>query len=400
MILTILLWGLALPVSGLFLIFCAEACCGQFRTRRPTANLPALILPASVATTILMPAHNEASGITATLCALRATLEPHVHILVVADNCSDDTASVARAAGATVIERHNPELRGKGYALAFGRDHLRSAPPEVVMVLDADCLPQAHCVATLAQAVMQSGRPAQATNLIIPDRSASALVQISSFAFLVKNFVRQRGLARLGPGAVLTGTGMAFPWVIFAAAPLATGDIVEDLALGVTLARQGIRPLFVENAKVLSAAASDQAMTAQRSRWEHGFIATARQQALPLIAQGLTGLRWPLVWLGLHLLVPPLALLFMIGGLALGLLAGGVAFGGTALPLFALISVMIAAVGLTLVSWVRFGQDTLSARTLISLPLYILWKIPVYLRLALGGKQDWSRTRRPGEPLP
>jgi cellulose synthase/poly-beta-1,6-N-acetylglucosamine synthase-like glycosyltransferase len=395
MILTILLWGLALPVSTLFVIFCAEAWCGQFRTRLLTP-----LLPTSVTTTILMPAHNEASGIAATLSALRATLEPDIQILVVADNCSDDTASVARATGATVIERHNPDFRGKGYALAFGRDHLRSAPPDVVMVLDADCLPQGDCACTLISAAFQSGRPVQATNLIIPDRSASALVQISSFAFLVKNFVRQRGLARLGPGAVLTGTGMAFPWNIFAAAPLATGNIVEDLALGVTLARQGIRPLFVESAKVLSAAASDQAMTAQRSRWEHGFIATAGKQAIPLITQGLAGLRWPLVWLGLHLLVPPLALLFMIGGLVLGLLAVGTAFGGSALPMLTLLFAVIAAAGLTLLSWARFGQTTLAARTLISLPLYILWKVPVYLRLARGSKQDWTRTRRPGEPLP
>jgi cellulose synthase/poly-beta-1,6-N-acetylglucosamine synthase-like glycosyltransferase len=392
MILTLLLWSLALPIGGLFLIYCIEALCGQFRTYHP-ASLP----PSSIAVTILMPAHNEASGIAATLAALRATLDPHVQILVVADNCADATATIARAAGANVIERHSETERGKGFALAFGRDHLRTAPPDVVMVLDADCLPQDSCVRALSSAAYQSGRPVQATNLIIPDLGASALVQISSFAFLVKNFVRQRGLARLGPGAVLTGTGMAFPWAIFETAPLATGDIVEDLALGVHLARQGIRPLFVESATVLSAAASDQAMTAQRSRWEHGFIATAWRQALPLIGSGTLRLSWPLIWLGFHLLVPPLALLFMIGAVGVAFLAIGAALGCTALPVFMLLTSMIAAVALTLISWARFGQTTLAARTLVSLPLYILWKIPVYMRLALGRKQGWNRTERPGE---
>jgi cellulose synthase/poly-beta-1,6-N-acetylglucosamine synthase-like glycosyltransferase len=392
MILTLLLWSIALPIGGLFLIYCIEALCGQFRTYHP-ASLP----PSSIAVTILMPAHNEATGIGSTLAALRATLDPHVQILVVADNCTDATATIARAAGANVIERHSETERGKGYALAFGRDHLRADPPEVVIVLDADCLPQGDCVRILSSAAYQSGRPVQATNLIIPDLGASALVQISSFAFLVKNFVRQRGLARLGPGAVLTGTGMAFPWAIFETAPLATGDIVEDLALGVHLARHGIRPLFVEQAKVLSAAASDQAMTAQRSRWEHGFIATARKQAMPLIGSGVAGLRWPMIWLGLHLLVPPLALLFMIGAVGVAFLAIGAALGCTALPVFMLLTSMIAAVALTLISWARFGQTTLAARTLVSLPLYILWKIPVYMRLALGRKQGWNRTERPGE---
>jgi cellulose synthase/poly-beta-1,6-N-acetylglucosamine synthase-like glycosyltransferase len=392
MILTLLLWSLALPIGGLFLIYCIEALCGQFRTYHP-ASLP----PSSIAVTILMPAHNEASGIAATLTALRATLDPHVQILVVADNCTDATANIARAAGVTAVERHSEVERGKGYALAFGRDHLRADPPEVVMVLDADCLPQGDCVRILSSAAYQSGRPVQATNLIIPDLGASALVQISSFAFLVKNFVRQRGLARLGPGAVLTGTGMAFPWAIFETAPLATGDIVEDLALGVHLARQGIRPFFVESATVLSAAASDQAMTAQRSRWEHGFIATARKQAMTLIGSGVAGLRWPMIWLGIHLLVPPLALLFMIGAADLGALVLGGFGGGNTLPALILMILMITAIALTLLSWARFGQTTLAARTLVSLPLYILWKIPVYTRLALGRKQGWNRTKRPGE---
>jgi cellulose synthase/poly-beta-1,6-N-acetylglucosamine synthase-like glycosyltransferase len=390
MILNALLWGLALPVTALFLIYCVEAFCGQFHVRSPGSVNSGTI-------TILMPAHNEESGIAATLTALRATLDPHVQILVVADNCTDATATIARAAGANVIERHSETERGKGFALAFGRDHLRTAQPDVVMVLDADCLPQGDCVRILASAAYQSGRPVQATNLIIPDLGASALVQISSFAFLVKNFVRQRGLARLGPGAVLTGTGMAFPWAIFETAPLATGDIVEDLALGAHLARQGIRPFFVESATVLSAAASDQAMTAQRSRWEHGFIATARKQAMPLIGSGVAGLRWPMIWLGLHLLVPPLALLFMIGAADLGALALGGFGGGNTLPALILMILMIAAIALTLLSWARFGQTTLTARTLVSLPLYILWKIPVYTRLALGRKQGWNRTKRPGE---
>jgi hypothetical protein len=87
----------------------------------------------------------------------------------------------------------------------------------------------------------------------------------------------------------------------------------------------------------------------------------------------------------------------MIGAVGVAFLAIGAALGCTALPVFMLLTSMIAAIALTLFSWARFGQTTLAARTLVSLPLYILWKIPVYLRLALGGKQGWNRTERPGE---
>ena len=50
---------------------------------------------------------------------------------MVADNCSDDTAEIARTAGVDVVVRHDPERRGKGYALEFGVRQLRLNPPDV-----------------------------------------------------------------------------------------------------------------------------------------------------------------------------------------------------------------------------------------------------------------------------
>ena len=47
------------------------------------------------------------------------------------------------------------------------------------------------------------------------------MVQLSSFAFLVKNLVRQRGLQRIAGKVHLTGTGMALPWRLFDQADLA-----------------------------------------------------------------------------------------------------------------------------------------------------------------------------------
>jgi glycosyltransferase involved in cell wall biosynthesis len=61
-------------------------------------------------------------------------------ILVVADNSSDETAEIVRAEGVRVIEHRETEPIGKGYALAFGTDALKMDPPEVVIVLDADCV--------------------------------------------------------------------------------------------------------------------------------------------------------------------------------------------------------------------------------------------------------------------
>ncbi len=88
---------------------------------------------------VLVPAHNESARIVPTLTDVLAQMGPGDRLLVVADNCSDDTASAARAAGAEVIERHDETNIGKGHALDFGIRHLSAAPPEVVIVVDADC---------------------------------------------------------------------------------------------------------------------------------------------------------------------------------------------------------------------------------------------------------------------
>src|SRR5262245_59099720 len=66
---------------------------------------------------VLVPAHNESAGLLPALHVIQALLRAADRLLVVADNCSDDTAAIARAAGAEVAERNDLNRIGKGYAL-------------------------------------------------------------------------------------------------------------------------------------------------------------------------------------------------------------------------------------------------------------------------------------------
>src|SRR5437879_3182666 len=90
-------------------------------------------------TTVLIPAHNEGAGILPTIRDIQAQLGPNDRILVVADNCTDDTAAIVQGAGVEVTVRADPARRGKGYALELGVRHLGLNPPVVVVILDADC---------------------------------------------------------------------------------------------------------------------------------------------------------------------------------------------------------------------------------------------------------------------
>lgn len=386
-LLTILAWLLLVPVAVPGFVFLTEVLLGLLPARHPATSgrVPRFA--------ILMPAHDEGATIATFVRPLAASLPADARLLVVADNCADDTAAAACMAGAKVVERHDPVHRGKGYALDFGRAYLRGDPPEVVVVLDADCLIAAEDLARLAGAAA-AGRPVQARYLFTGGTERPPMVQISNFALLVKNRVRQRGLARLGAPVILTGTGMAFPWAQFERARLATGDLVEDLALGLELTEAGTPPRFLDEAVVVSAPAGEGATLVQRTRWEHGFLDTARRHALPLLARSLSRGRPRTAWLAFHLMTPPLALLLMACAAAT-LLVGALAFlGASARPVVLLLALDLTLAAVVLAAWMLHGRRTLAAATLLRLPLYLAWKLPVYLGFVRRRETSWVRTDR------
>src|SRR5215469_1653770 len=142
----------------------------------------------------LIPAHNESLLIASTIRSLAPQLLEHDRLVVVADNCTDDTAAIAAAEGAEVVVRTDAERRGKGYALDAGVNFLRVAPPDVVLIVDADCLLSADAVDRLARMVVARGKPAQALNLMQATADAAPSMRLAEFAWLVKNKVRPQGL--------------------------------------------------------------------------------------------------------------------------------------------------------------------------------------------------------------
>ena len=201
---------------------------------------------------ILVPAHNESAGIQSTLDNIKPQLLPGDRLLVVADNCTDDTAAVATRAGAEVIIRNDPETLGKGYALDFGIKHLELNPPEIVIFIDADCKAAEGAIDRLAATCAATNRPVQALYLMSAPDGSPVKYHVAEFAWRVKNWVRPLGLNALNLPCQLMGSGMAFPWEVIRAANLAHGSIVEDMKLGLELAQSGTPPLFCPAAKITS----------------------------------------------------------------------------------------------------------------------------------------------------
>lgn len=348
---------------------------------------------------VLIPAHNEEDGIGETLAMLKPQLRDGDRMLVVADNCSDGTAEVARDRGAEVVERHDSEKRGKGYALAFGWEALASDPRDVVVVLDADCRAQAGSIDALAGAVGRHGRPQQAVYLMVRGKEETPGGVVSRFAFLVKNWVRPLGLCVMHSPCLAKGSGMAFPKHAVRVDELANGNIVEDMALGLVLGAREQGPMLCPDALVLSDAPSGlQGMRSQRKRWEHGHLHTLLVHALPMLWRGLISARLRLVALSLELAVPPLSLLVALLGLLT--LAGGVVAWLVPQQPLAWTALGIAGGGLMMVAaavglaWLGFGRYLVPARLLLRVPAYIMWKLPLYVGFVFRRQRAWVRTER------
>jgi cellulose synthase/poly-beta-1,6-N-acetylglucosamine synthase-like glycosyltransferase len=348
---------------------------------------------------VLIPAHNEVVGIEATLNCLRSQLRIGDRVLVVADNCSDDTAAVACLAGAEVIERTDSVRRGKGFALDFGVRHLGARPPAVVMIVDADCLLDAGTVDTLAGLCSATGRPVQALYEMNAPPSAGLRARVSAFAWRVRNRVRPLGWWHAGAPCQLMGTGMAFPWALLRDAPLATGHLAEDVQLGADLALRGQPPLFAPQARVTSEfPAADDAAASQRRRWEHGNLSLMFVHGPRLLAAGLARADWRLLAMAADLLVPPLALLvqLQLGLLLIGAMAWWL--GASAVPL-GISAAALALLALSIVAaWRLAGRDIIKlSELLLTAPAYALRKLPMYVAFLWKRQSTWVRAKRDGD---
>jgi cellulose synthase/poly-beta-1,6-N-acetylglucosamine synthase-like glycosyltransferase len=379
---------MAVPVF-VFLVEVIAAVTGSWNSKRPLSTDQ---LGHHDRIAVLIPAHDESKGLLPTLEDMKPQLHPGGILLVVADNCTDDTADIARTQGAEVIERHDPSHRGKGYALDFGLLHLNSDPPDIVIMADADCRIADGAVDELARVCAATHRPVQALYLMSSPADAQINHRVAQFAWRVKNLLRPSGLKALGLPCQLMGTGMAFPWDVIRTADLASGSIVEDLKLGLDLTSSGHPPIFCPSALVTSQfASSARAASSQRERWERGHLHTIATMLPKLLFKAIVHRDCNLLALTLDLSVPPLSLLATLVG---GVFAATVLFGILGYSSLPLSITTVTIVGLLLavaIAWQSCGREILPIRSIFLMVPYIVGKLGLYRKFSKG---EWVRTDR------
>jgi cellulose synthase/poly-beta-1,6-N-acetylglucosamine synthase-like glycosyltransferase len=345
---------------------------------------------------VLIPAHNEGAGLLPTISDVQAQLRPGDRLLVVADNCTDDTAKVAHSAGAEVVERTDLEKIGKGYALDWGFRHLQADPPVVVIVVDADCRLGQRAIDRLALSCQATGCPTQALNRIMEtlDAKNAGPHRVAHFAWLIKTYVRPMGLEKLGLPCQLMGTGMAFPWDVVCAVDLASGNLVEDLKLGLDLAASGTAPRLCPQTYVESAfPTSESSKLAQHRRWEIGSLRMLARKVPVFLCKAILTRNLPLLVLALDALVPPLVILALALVAFLTIAALAVLAKTAAAPLFITLTALSFLLLSLVLPWAVYGREVLPSSDLKYIISYLLQKLRIHHRGAGRGLQ-WTRTDR------
>jgi len=348
---------------------------------------------------LLVPAHNESHQIATILRQARAARWPEEQfdLVVVADNCTDDTAEIARAEGAQVLERSDTVRQGKGHALDWAlREHsevFREA--DIIALIDADMEVSPQFFAALAGAFLDPDTQVVQGLNTVARPEASWRTALGFVAFTTINHVRPAGRDALGGTAELKGSGMAFRAPLLLEYGWPAHTLAEDAEFSKRLLEDGIRVRYQPHAKVISAIPERLAQAnVQQERWEGGKLQLVKAW-LPRLLRLL--IRKPGIRHAdavLDMLVPPMSVLALLlvlcfaGGLLIHpYWAGAVVLAGLAVAWCILSGLLLQRAPLRI--WLY----------LAAVPLFIAWKIPLYARLLLfrKGPAQWNRTPRDQE---
>ncbi len=389
-------WMLLVPAAGLVLYNMTLALL-SLRREHPGPLATSSELPRFV---LVMPAHDEGSTIASALeaCARLDYPEDRYQLLVVADNCSDDTAAVVRAHGIRCWDRHDRERRGKGYALRFAFDQLLEEDFDAFVVLDADCWLDPHALRRFA-AELSEGRRVLQAKYVVSNPDATPVSYVVAVGNEIENSLYYRPKSELGWVVSLRGTGMVFVAEVLREHPWGSFSIVEDLDYTLGLYRAGETVTFVPDVKVHSPfPETAEQLRVQRERWAGGNVQMTKGSALRLLAEGVVRGRWLIVDMGLTILSQSRPLLIVVLGAGLAVTAGGWWRAGDLFASRALAaSLSLNLAFLAYLGWgvARLGLNRHRALLLLRAPVVLVRLVIIALRGALGTTaRGWERTPR------
>jgi cellulose synthase/poly-beta-1,6-N-acetylglucosamine synthase-like glycosyltransferase len=356
---------------------------------------------------ILVPAHDEARLIGATVDSLTALDYPAglASVHVVADNCADATAAIARTHGAEAHERHDPEHAGKGPALMWllGRLEQRGDQYDAAVIVDADTIVSTNFLRVM-DAKLQTGAQAAQAYYAVRDAEASPLAAFRAAALAARHFLRPLGRTALGGSAGLYGNGMTFRAEVFRRHRW-SDHLTEDIELQLELLLEGHPIAFAPDAIVeAEMPTSIDASRSQHERWERGRLEIARRFLPQLVRQAMGApgpRRLAATDAAFDQLMPPFSVLVAAtaawamamtirAAASPGRRARGVA------PVVAPVVVVLTVQAAYVLSALKMVSAPMAVyRSLLGAPRLVIWKVHLWLRMLMRRREvEWVRTAR------
>ncbi len=387
---------LLLLISGYFfltsILFLVEIVVQIFIIRDSYTELSQDENKQHVRSVILIPAHNEKDVIDNTINSLKPALEEWDQIIVIADNCTDDTASISRSCGAVVYERDDLNLKGKSHALHFGRELLVKYKPDVVFNIDADCDCSMLDISYMKKLALHKHAPIQCHYEMLPSENESLSSRLSAFAWWIKNHVRATGASTLGMPCQLMGSGMVFPLDIFQKIDFSANALAEDLQIGLELSYQGYESYYLSSSKVVSRfQVGDKASETQKTRWIHGHLSTIFNIAMPLMMRSLFSGKWKSLFQCIDASFPPIT--FTLPILLLFILTTYILSGMEFASYILMLSLLFTLMGL-IIAFAFKDNKFINHRDIIRIPLLVLKKLYIPFSYFFNKQKSWIKTDR------
>jgi cellulose synthase/poly-beta-1,6-N-acetylglucosamine synthase-like glycosyltransferase len=347
---------------------------------------------------VLVPAHDEELLISQTVRSLVGVDYPRElrEVYVIADNCTDETAALARAAGARCEERRDLTHRGKPHALRWMVERLGDDPYDALVVIDADTVVRPDFLRAIEARLREGARSVQ-TYFGVLNADENWLTRLGVVPSSLKYRLHYPGKALVGLSCPLAGNGMVFRRDVLQPLGWTAFSLTENWEYWAQLALRGIIVEPANDAVLYAQAARSLALGGtQRMRWMKGRIGTLTGYWRRLAAQALRGNMVALDALielarPSHSMLVFWSVIYMMLTCALAVLGMP---GATSLAIFGVVIVGVQAalfmIGLALErpplrTWLALGMA----------PWYLLWKFAISLKgISTMRDRTWTKTTR------
>lgn len=370
---------------------------------RPARALDWKDRPAATRFAIAIPAHNEDTVIASTVQRLLALNYPpeRFTVHIVADHCSDQTATLARQAGAVVHERNQGPRSGKGAALTWLFERILQDPNvDAVIIFDADTRVDANFLRVMDTRLADGAKVVQGQHRI-SNPHQGWFPALTWAMFLIDNRYQNLGRGNLGWSAKHMGDSICFRADVLRRLGWGEG-LTEDYQLRQRLLLEGTHIAYEPAALGLGEAPLTwHQARAQRARWLRGTRDASRQFAGQLLREGLKRGDGALLDGALQAYLPSYSTLTL---LAVFLLVVQLVFywAGGAIAVPALIAWAVFVALLYVYPLLGLALERAPLRAYLAIltgPVFMVWRTGLALQARLGRRTvTWVRTAHGGGP--